>query len=100
MVQCGFAGLILGHRMLRAKVGFSVLFGFVIYYAESAVMLGVTFLLSLASPEMKNLFITQDMVSPQTLKLIFVIAIIEYIVLNVVMAIIGAKLFKKGVNVD
>ncbi len=99
-IQCGYVGIILGHRCNGGKVGMSVLIGCGVYCAESILLLLVTFLMSLVSPELKNLFITNGAIEPQTLKTLFYIVTAEYFVLNFILVLVSTKLLKKGVNVD
>ncbi len=100
MVQCGYVGIVLGHRCRQGKTGMSVLFGIAVYSAGSCLLLLLAFLLSFVSTDLNNLFITQTAVDPKTLKELFYIATAGYFMLNLVMVIISNKLLKKGVNVD
>jgi hypothetical protein len=41
VLQCGFTGIILGHRMNNAKVGFSVLYGFISFFVSQTAVLAM-----------------------------------------------------------
>ena len=100
ILQCGFTGIILGHRMNNGKIGFSVLFGFISYTLSQLIVLFVLFIFALLNNDFMNLFVTESVLSPQTLKLLIIFAIIIYTVISVLIYFVNVKLFNKGVNVD
>lgn len=99
-LQCGFTGLILGHKKNNAKTVYSVLFGFLSYMIIQVFGLLIIFIVSLFNQELMNLFVTNQMVNIEMLKVIIYLAIIIYSVAFVIEYLINVKLFKKGVNVD
>ncbi len=100
ILQCGFAGIILGHRMNNAKTGFSVLFGAVAFFVSQAIILAVLFLIALFNTEFMNLFVTNTTLDVQTIKSMIYVAISCYTLVSVIICFINIRLFKKGVNVD
>ena len=100
IMQCGFTGIILGHRMNNAKIGFSVLYGFIVYMASQTLILAITFLVAVFNESFMNLFVTAEMVSLDVLKTALYIALISYAFVLVIIYFINVKLFEKGVNVD
>ncbi len=98
--QCGFTGIILGHRMNNAKIGFSVLFGFIVYLVTQALILAVTFSVAIFDESFMNLFVTAEIVSLDILKKALYMSITSYIIIFVIGCFVNIKLFKKGVNVD
>lgn len=100
ILQCGFTGIILGHRMNNAKIGFSVLFGFIVYLATQTLILAVTFTVALFKESFMNLFVTAEIVSLDVLKTALYMSIISYIVILLIGYFVNTKLLKKGVNVD
>jgi len=100
ILQCGFTGIILGHRMQSGKVGFSVLYGFIVYSASQTAVLVAMFIVALFNNDAMNLFVTNEMVDIGILKFFIIFAIIIYTLISVVLCFINIKLFKKGVNVD
>ena len=99
-LQCGFTGIILGHRRNSSKIGFSIIFGFLIYLASQSFVLIVTLIFALFNDKFMNLFLTKEAVDINTLKAVILIAIISYLIVIIVDFILNLKLFKKGVNVD
>ena len=99
-LQSGFTGIILGHKMNNAKVGYSVLFGFGAYMVTQVFVLLTTFIVSLFNPDLMNLFVTNEMVNMEMLKVVIYLSIIIYTITFVIGYLINIKLFKKGVNVD
>lgn len=99
-LQCGFTGMILGHRKNNAKTGFSVFFGFVTYMASQIVIVLLVFLVAVFNKDFMNLFVTNEMVSISVLKSALYLSIIGYVFVCVLLCFVNIKLFKKGVNVD
>lgn len=100
MVQTGYTGIILGHRHNNAKIGFSVLFGFMTYIGTQICALAMLFLLALFNKDFMNLFITKEIISVDTVRTIIYIAITIYTIILIGLYFINLKLFQKGVNVD
>lgn len=100
ILQCGFTGIILGHRMNSAKTGFSVLYGFIIYIISQIFILLTVFSVALFNKDFMNLFATKEALNISVLKTAVYIAIIGYSLIFAVGCIVNVKLFKKGVNVD
>ena len=100
ILQSGFTGIILGHKMNNSKIGYSILFGFCIYMIIQIFALLIIFVVSLFNPELMNLFITNDIVNLDMIKIIIYLAIFIYIITFIIIYFINLKLFKKGVNVD
>ena len=100
ILQCGFTGIILGHKMNGAKTGLSVLFGFVTYMLSQIFAIGVIFIVALFNDKVMNLFATTTVVDIATIKMIIYLAIGIYTALSVIICIVNIYLFKKGVDVD
>ena len=100
IVQAGFTGIILGHKMNNAKTGYSVLYGFGVYMGTQIFAVLALFLVGLFNNEIMNTFITNTLVSVDTIKLIVLIATITYTLSLIILYIVNIRLFKKGVNVD
>ena len=100
ILQAGFTGTILGHRMNSMKTGFSVLFGFAAYICTQIFALLVIFIFSLFNEGVMNLFITNSMVDINVIKTVIYLAIALYSIIFFILCFINIKLFKKGVNVD
>ena len=100
ILQSGFTGIILGHKKNNLKTGYSVLFGFVIYIATQIFAVLVIFIVALFNKDLMNLFVTNEIINVNMLKLGIYLAIIIYTVTLFVIYFVNLKLFKKGVNVD
>jgi len=100
IVQAGYTGIILGHRMNNAKTGYSILYGFCVYMATQVLAVLVLFIVGIFNDNIMNTFITNEMVSVGTIKLVVLITIIAYSLDLITIYILNLKLFKKGVNVD
>jgi len=99
-VQCGFTGIILGHRKTNAKMGFSVLYGFLIYILSQMIVLLLALVPALFDKDFMNLLVTNSAVNMDTVKTVIVIATLSYLLVSVIGFIFNNKAFKKGVNVD
>lgn len=100
IIQVGFTGIILGHKVNNNKVALSVVFGFAIYIFTQAMSLLGAFLISLFNKDMMNLFITSEVSNIGMIKTLGFICILIYTIIFIINFIINILLFKKGVNVD
>jgi len=100
MVQAGFSGIILGHKMNNMKTGFSVLFGFGVYMATQVFVLIIMFITGLFNKDIMNLFFTNEIVNIDMVKIIIYMASTIYTITLFILYFVNLKLFKKGVNVD
>ena len=101
ILQIGFTGTILGHKMQTNKTLFSAIFGFAVYMASQTLVLLALFIASLFSPDLMNLFITNEAtISMNAIKTLIALSIIVYTLLLFIVYFINVKLFKQGVNVD
>jgi len=99
-LQCGFTGIILGHKMNNSKIGYSVLFGFISYMVIQIFALLVIFVVGLFNKDIMNLFVTNQVINMDMVKVIIYMATSIYIVTLIAGYFINLKLFKRGVNVD
>ena len=100
MLQAGFSGIILGHKMNNVKVGFSVIYGFACYMVTQVFVLIIMFITGLFNKDIMNLFFTNELINIDMIKFIIYLAIFIYTLTLVIGYIVNVKLFKKGVNVD
>ena len=100
IIQCGFTGIILGHKRNNNKTLFSVLFGFVTFTVSQLIVLITLFIVALFNKDIMNLIFTNEMISIDSTKIIIYMSIIMYTVVLIASSFINVKLFEKGVNVD
>ena len=100
LLQTGYTGVILGHRVNNHKNICSVLFGFLSYSITQTFVLLILFITALFNKEIMNLFFTSEIVNLDIMKTIFYIAMIGYTLIIIINYFVNVKLFKKGVNVD
>ena len=100
-IQCGFLGIILGYKKNNSKIGFSVLFGFIIYLVAQTLVLGLVFVYGLFDPTVMELFKSGTIsINVNAFKILAIVASILYVVIIFSMSIIGKKLLNKGVNIE
>jgi len=100
VLQCGFTGLILGHRKNNSKIGFSVLFGFISNILSQVLVLIMILIVGIFNKDIMNLIFTNQMISIETIKIITYMSIFMYLIIISIGYFININLFKKGVNVD
>ncbi len=100
ILQCGFTGMILGHKLDSAKIGFSVLLGFIAFSVSQMFVLLVTFIVALFNSDFMNLFITNNAMSIDVIKTVIYMAMCSYSFVLIALSVVNIKLLKKGVNVD
>ncbi len=99
-IQCGFFGIILGHRRNNGKIGFTVLFGFIAYIVVQWLVLIVMFIVGLFNESIMSLFKDNMVLDTSAFKLLILIVVIFYILIIFLMSIVCKKIFNKGVNVE
>lgn len=99
-LQSGYTGIILGYRKNNAKLGFSILIGFITYIGTQLLVLAGVYLLALFNKEIMNLFVTNEIVNMHLLREMVYVAIAIYTIILIVGYFVNLKLFQKGVNVD
>lgn len=100
MLQSGFTGIIIGHKMNNNKLGFSILFGFITYLMTQIVVLLGVFISALFNDKLMNLFYTIESIDVPTIKLCIIISLIVYTLNIVILYIVNQIQFNKGVNVE
>ena len=100
IVQCGFTGIILGHKKNNNKTLFSVLYGLITFTVSQLSVLITLFIVALFNPDIMNLIFTNEMINIDSTKIIIYMSIVMYTVVLIASYFINVKLFKKGVNVD
>ncbi len=99
-IQCGFLGIILGHKKNNNKIGFSVLFGFIAYILSQSIVLLLVYIVGLFNSTIMDLFKSTIMLDPSSFKLLVILAIVIYIIIIFIMNIMCTKELEKGVNVE
>ena len=100
-IQCGFLGLILGYKRNNGKLGFSVLFGFIIYLIAQSLVLELVFIYGLFDSTVMELFkSTTANIDINAFKELAVLSSILYTMIILGMSLICKKSLNKGVNVD
>ena len=99
-IQCGFLGLILGHRKNNNKIAFSVLFGFIAYLLSQSIVLFLVFIVGLFNPSIMDLFKSNILLDTNSFKLLILLSIILYLIIITLMNILCKYIFNKGVNIE
>lgn len=100
VLQCGFAGLLLGHKRNQRKIVWSVLAGLGVYAVGQILMLAVIGVIALFSQDFMNLFTTAQMVCVEDVWSFLTVSGILEIGLIAGCYFFNVKLFNRGVNVD
>ena len=100
MLQIGYSGIIVGHKKNNAKMGFSILYGFIFYGLTQMGILAVLFVIGLFNKDVMNMFFTNEVVSIDLIKNIMYLAIGLYSACTIIWYFINRKMFSKGINVD
>ncbi len=100
-IQCGFLGIILGHKENNSKLGYSVLFGFVIYLIAQGLVLALVYIYGLFDSTVMELFKTATInIDVNAFKTLSVVSAVLYIIIIFSMSIVGKKLLNNGVNIE
>jgi hypothetical protein len=100
-IQCGFYGMILGHKKNNGKLGYSVLFGFIIYLLAQTLVLALVFVYGLFDSSVMELFKTATVsIDVQAFKVLAIVASLLYLVIIFIMSILCKKELNKGINIE
>lgn len=100
-IQCGFFGIILGHKRNNGKLGYSVLFGFIIYLIAQTLVLGLVFVYGLFDSSVMELFKTASVsINVDAFKVLAIVSSLFYIVIIFSMSMICKKMLNQGVNIE
>ena len=99
-IQCGFLGLILGHKRSNYKIGFSVLFGFIAYLVAQSLVLLLTYISGFFNENIMNLFKSTILLDTKSFKLLVILAIVLYVIIISLMMLLCKRELNKGVNIE
>ena len=100
-IQCGFLGIILGHQRNNGKIGYSVLFGFIIYLVAQAIILALVFIYGFFDSSVMELFKTATInIDVKAFKVLAIVSAFLYAGIIFIMSLICKKELNKGVNVE
>ena len=100
-IQCGFYGMILGHRKNNGKLGYSILFGFIIYLLAQTIVLALVFVYGLFDPSIMELFKTTTVnLDVQAFKVLAIVSSLIYLIIILIMSMLCKKELNKGVNIE
>lgn len=100
IILIGYVGIIIGHKANQNKMVKSIITGFILYMATSALSLGIVACVGVFNENIMNLIKTMDRVDVEAIKFIMMVAIVIYVVYNIAYYLIGKRQLEKGVNVD
>ncbi|MBR7042007.1 MAG: hypothetical protein IKI04_00740, partial [Bacilli bacterium] len=100
-IQCGFFGIILGHRKYNNKILFSVLFGFIAYLVAQSIVLLLVYIYGFFDPSVMELFKTATInIDVDAFKVLAILSAVLYVILITLMNIVCRKMLNKGVNIE
>ena len=100
-IQCGFLGIIIGHRKNNNKIAYSVIFGFIAYLVAQTLILSLVFIFGLFDSSIMELFKTGNInIDVNAFKTLAILSTILYLFIISTMRFICIKLLNKGVNVE
>ena len=100
-IQCGFLGLILGHKKNNSKVAYSVLFGFIAYLVAQSLVLLLVFVYGFFDSSVMELFKTATInIDVKAFKTLAIVSAMLYVIIITIMNITCRKVLNKGVNIE
>ena len=99
-IQCGFLGIILGYKKNNHKIVFSISYGFISYLLSQSVILILMFIVGFFNTDIMDLFKNNILLTPDSIKLLIILAIILYSLIIGLMNLICKKEFNKGINIE
>ena len=100
-IQCGFYGIILGYKKNNGKLGYSILFGFIIYLLAQTIVLALVFVYGIFDISIMELFkTTSTIIDVKAFKVLAIVSSLLYLVIIFFMSILCKKELNKGVNIE
>ena len=99
-IQCGFFGMILGHKKNNGKLGYSIAFGFIFYLVTQSLVLLSVYIVGLFNSSVMDLFNNTMLLDTGALKILVLVSSVLYIVIISIMNILCKRELNKGVNID
>ena len=100
-IQCGFFGLILGHKQNNNKIPYSIFFGFLAYLIAQSIVLSLVFIFGLFDSSVMELFKTTTInIDVNAFKTLAIVSSILYVIIIFSMSVMCKKMLNKGVNVE
>ena len=100
-IQCGFLGIIIGHKKNNGKTGLSVLFGFVSYFIAQNLVLLLMFIYGLFDSSIMELFKTSTVsIDMNAFKTLGIMSSILYLIIIFIMSLISKKILNEGINIE
>ena len=100
ILMVGFVGILLGYRRLSAKVGFSYLWGGLIYFGIQIGLVALIAIISVFSPAMRTLLVTTTAPTLSIFHTLIWVAAAYYAATTLGLYFLGRHLFSRGVNVE
>jgi len=100
-IQCGFFGIILGHKKNNKKLGYSVLFGFIIYLLVQSIVLLLIFIYGIFDSSIMELFKSGTVIiDVKVFKNLAIISSFLYIVIIFIMSLLCKSALNKGIDIE
>ena len=100
IIQCGFSGVILGHKFNNSKTLFSVIFGLIVYSISQGLVVICVLFAGAFNSDILNIFTSNTLPSFDLFKTIIFIVTLSYTAISFIICFLNIKFFAKGVNVD
>ena len=100
VIQVGYTGILIGHKSNNNRIVKSIIYGFICYIVTQGLTLLIVFLFGLFNKVIMNLFITNNIVNINVVKVIMFIGIIIYTIYLYIYYKIDLRLFNKGIDVE
>lgn len=100
VIQVGYTGILIGHKSNNNRMAKSIVYGFICYIVTQGLTLLVVFIVGLFNKDIMNLFITNNIVNIDVVKLIMFIGIIIYTIYLYIYYKVDLILFNKGIDVE
>ena len=100
-IQCGFYGMILGHKRNNGKLAFSILFGFIIYLIAQTIILALVYVYGWFDPTVMELFKTATInIDVNAFKTLAILSVVLYLIIICGMSMLCKRSLNKGVNIE
>lgn len=96
----GYTGIIIGHKSNNNKMVKSIIYSFILYIITQTLTLLIIFLIGITNKDIMNLFITNEIVNIDVIKIVMFTGIFIYVIYISAYYLLDTKLLKHGIDVD
>ena len=99
-IQCGFLGIVIGHKSNNNRVAYSVLYGVTAYFVSQSLVLGLMYCIGFFDNSIMETFKSTQVTDLSVMKQLAIYSTFLYLGTISGITLLAKKLFNQGVNIE